>query len=54
MNVPAESARHTEVVDVVIVGAGPTGLTAAIRFAQLGVPHVVLDASATPTTGCSS
>ncbi len=35
---------------VVVVGAGPTGLTAALRLAQLGVPYVLLDASAAPTT----
>jgi 2-polyprenyl-6-methoxyphenol hydroxylase-like FAD-dependent oxidoreductase len=32
------------------VGAGPTGLTAAIRLAQLGIPHVILDAGAAPTS----
>ena len=41
-----EQPEHTEVV---IVGAGPTGLTAAVRLAQLGVPHVVVDARAAPT-----
>jgi 2-polyprenyl-6-methoxyphenol hydroxylase-like FAD-dependent oxidoreductase len=34
---------------VAIVGAGPTGLTAAARLAALGVDHVVLDARAEPT-----
>jgi 2-polyprenyl-6-methoxyphenol hydroxylase-like FAD-dependent oxidoreductase len=43
---PVDGAETTEVV---IVGAGPTGLTAAIRLAQLGVPHVLLDAAAEPT-----
>jgi 2-polyprenyl-6-methoxyphenol hydroxylase-like FAD-dependent oxidoreductase len=43
MNEPTEST------DVVIVGAGPTGLTAAVRLAQLGVPHVVLDVAAEPS-----
>jgi len=38
-----------ETTDIVIVGAGPTGLTAAVRLAQLGVPHVVLDAGAEPS-----
>ena len=38
-----------ETTDIVIVGAGPTGLTAAVRLAQLGVPHVVLDAAAEPS-----
>ena len=43
---PVDRAESTEVV---VVGAGPTGLTAAIRLAELGVPHVVLDAAAEPT-----
>ena len=45
-----QHATEPERTDVVIVGAGPTGLTAAVRLAQLGVPHVVLDAAAAPTT----
>lgn len=32
-----------EIAPVVIVGAGPTGVTAAILLAQFGVPAVVLD-----------
>ncbi|MGW6276155.1 FAD-dependent oxidoreductase [Kribbella sp. NPDC055071] len=35
--------------DVAIIGAGPTGLTAGLRLAQLGIDHLVLDRSATPT-----
>jgi len=38
-----------EETQVVIVGAGPTGLTAAVRLAQLGVPHVILDVAAAPS-----
>ncbi len=38
-----------ERTEVVIVGAGPTGLTAAVRLAQLGIPHVLLDLRAAPT-----
>ena len=38
-----------ETTEIVIVGAGPTGLTAAVRLAQLGVPHVVLDAADAPS-----
>jgi 2-polyprenyl-6-methoxyphenol hydroxylase-like FAD-dependent oxidoreductase len=34
---------------VLIVGAGPTGLTAAVRLAQLGIPHLILDAATGPT-----
>src|SRR4051794_9021254 len=47
MTIPAARPEQTEVV---VVGAGPTGLTAAIRLAQLGIPHIVLDAAPTPTT----
>src|SRR5262250_2800097 len=35
--------------DVAVVGAGPTGLAMAVRLAQLGVAHVVVDANAGPT-----
>jgi 2-polyprenyl-6-methoxyphenol hydroxylase-like FAD-dependent oxidoreductase len=38
-----------ERTEVLIVGAGPTGLTAAVRLAQLGIPHIVLDARDGPT-----
>jgi 2-polyprenyl-6-methoxyphenol hydroxylase-like FAD-dependent oxidoreductase len=34
---------------VVIAGAGPTGLTAAVRLTDLGIATVVLDAVAAPT-----
>ena len=44
MHDPAQ--YHTSVV---IVGAGPTGLTAAVRLAQLGIDALVVDRSATPT-----
>ncbi|HKD33180.1 MAG TPA: FAD-dependent monooxygenase [Gaiellaceae bacterium] len=43
------TARGTGVTDVVIVGAGPTGLTAAVRLAQLGVGYLIVDASEAPT-----
>jgi 2-polyprenyl-6-methoxyphenol hydroxylase-like FAD-dependent oxidoreductase len=39
-----------ENTEVVIVGAGPTGLTAAVRLAQLGIPYVLLDARAESTS----
>jgi 2-polyprenyl-6-methoxyphenol hydroxylase-like FAD-dependent oxidoreductase len=39
-----------ENTEVVIVGAGPTGLTAAVRLARLGIPYVLLDARAEPTS----
>jgi 2-polyprenyl-6-methoxyphenol hydroxylase-like FAD-dependent oxidoreductase len=41
------TSEHTEVA---IVGAGPTGLTAAVRLAHLGIPYVLLDASPAPTS----
>lgn len=43
-------AVEPENTEVVIVGAGPTGLTAAVRLAKLGVPYVLLDARAEPTS----
>jgi 2-polyprenyl-6-methoxyphenol hydroxylase-like FAD-dependent oxidoreductase len=46
MNDMMVEPEHT---GVVIVGAGPTGLTAAVRLAQLGTPYVLLDARAAPT-----
>ena len=41
---------QTEMTDVAVVGAGPTGLTMAARLAQFGVAHVVVDAGAGPTS----
>src|SRR5262249_32640396 len=38
-----------ETTDVLIVGAGPTGLTAAVRLAELGVPYLIVDAAAEAT-----
>ena len=43
------STPQPERTDVVIVGAGPTGLVAAVRLAQLGISHVLLDARPGPT-----
>src|SRR5215831_11378267 len=43
-----EMTAPAEVTEVVVVGAGPTGLTLAVRLAQLRVPHVVVDANAGP------
>src|SRR5215470_18306715 len=42
-------SAHAEVTDVAVVGAGPTGLALAVRLAQAGVAHVVVDAGAGPT-----
>jgi flavin-dependent dehydrogenase len=41
--------EQLEQTEVVIVGAGPTGLTAAVRLAQLGIRHVVVESRAAPT-----
>jgi 2-polyprenyl-6-methoxyphenol hydroxylase-like FAD-dependent oxidoreductase len=49
VNDTREPVDRAETTEVVLVGAGPTGLTAAIRLAELGVPHVLLDAAAEPT-----
>jgi 2-polyprenyl-6-methoxyphenol hydroxylase-like FAD-dependent oxidoreductase len=48
-----EPVDRAETTEVVVVGAGPTGLTAAIRLAELGLPHVVLDAAAAEPTRTS-
>jgi 3-(3-hydroxy-phenyl)propionate hydroxylase len=45
--VAAAPARHK----VVIVGAGPVGLTAAIDLRQRGIPVIVLDEGCTVSTG---
>jgi 2-polyprenyl-6-methoxyphenol hydroxylase-like FAD-dependent oxidoreductase len=49
MDIAMASEGRTEVTEVLIVGAGPTGLTAAVRLAELGVPHLILDAAKAPT-----
>lgn len=35
-----------EATEVLVVGAGPTGLTAACRLAQAGIDHVIVDCAA--------
>jgi hypothetical protein len=37
--------------DVLIIGAGPTGLTLACTLARLGIRYRIIDASAAPATG---
>jgi 2-polyprenyl-6-methoxyphenol hydroxylase-like FAD-dependent oxidoreductase len=44
-----QSTRQPELTDVAIVGAGPTGLVAAVRLAQLGISYILLDARPGPT-----
>ncbi|MFI1333651.1 FAD-dependent oxidoreductase [Streptomyces sp. NPDC020845] len=41
---------HRE-TQVLVVGAGPTGLTLALELARRGVDHVLIDAAETPATG---
>jgi 3-(3-hydroxy-phenyl)propionate hydroxylase len=48
---PAELRGGAARRRVVIVGAGPVGLTAAIDFAQRGTPAVVLDEDTTVSVG---
>jgi putative polyketide hydroxylase len=41
--VPEQAADDTVATDVLIVGAGPVGLTCAALLQQLGVPHLLVD-----------
>jgi 2-polyprenyl-6-methoxyphenol hydroxylase-like FAD-dependent oxidoreductase len=45
----ASDNNTVEGTSVLIIGAGPTGLTAAVRLAQLGIPYLILDAGTGPT-----
>jgi 3-(3-hydroxy-phenyl)propionate hydroxylase len=48
---PEQSGRTPQRYPVVVVGAGPVGLAAAIELAQSGVPVVVLDDDDTVSVG---
>jgi 2-polyprenyl-6-methoxyphenol hydroxylase-like FAD-dependent oxidoreductase len=39
---------------VLIVGAGPTGLTAALELSLLGIPARIIDKQSAPATPCVS
>lgn len=52
MSKPSPPLRGTvEQIDVLIVGAGPTGLTLACELARAGVPALVVEASPSPQPG---
>jgi len=42
---------ESQFIEIVIVGAGPTGLTLAVELAQRGVPHRLLERSPNPFDG---
>ncbi|MGI8417202.1 MAG: FAD-dependent monooxygenase, partial [Nakamurella sp.] len=46
MNLPATPTELPAATRVVVVGAGPAGLAAAVTLAAAGIDHVVLDQQA--------
>lgn len=50
MNEPAPSTVNVATTDVLIIGAGPTGLTLACDLARRGVSFLLLERSTTPST----
>lgn len=52
MKKPAEAPVHPtpETLPVLVVGAGPTGLTAAMELSRMGVPVRLIDKKAAPST----
>ncbi|MGV8895804.1 MAG: FAD-dependent monooxygenase [Rhodoglobus sp.] len=45
-----DATTHDRTTDVLIVGAGPTGLMLAVVLAKLGVDHILVDGKSGPTT----
>ena len=50
MNEPTPTAANVTTTDVLIIGAGPTGLTLACDLARRGVSFLLLERSTTPST----
>lgn len=40
-----KTRKDKSILDLVIVGAGPAGVSACLRAAELGLEHIVLEAS---------
>ncbi|WP_329459965.1 FAD-dependent oxidoreductase [Streptomyces sp. NBC_01497] len=50
MNEPTRTTAKVTTTDVLIIGAGPTGLTLACDLARRGVSFLLLERSTTPST----
>ncbi|MFI6449331.1 FAD-dependent oxidoreductase [Kitasatospora sp. NPDC050543] len=50
MNEPTPTTANVTTTDVLIIGAGPTGLTLACELARRGVSFLLLERSTTPST----
>ena len=52
MNAPSPQRSFARTADVVIVGAGPAGIAAAIELHRAGRPVVVIDKATFPRDKC--